>query len=110
VPLAPPDVPEDSRVVVMEVAIHLRELADRPIRDRHDVAAVRLKMQLCDDAVLAALEPDDHRRYRDVVAVSPRRHRPDGRSWACRPGVGTDAAHVRVALHRRVILLRSLTR
>jgi hypothetical protein len=77
------------------------------VADRHDLASVWLSVQLCDEAVLDALDPEARQRYQSVVAVLPRR-RPPARSWACRPGLGTDAAHLRVALHRRLVILRGL--
>ena len=64
-----------------------------------------MEVRLCDSAVLDSLPMTARQRYQSVL-TRPQRRAPVSRGWSTRPGVGTGAAHLRVALHRRLIVLR----
>ena len=99
------DFPEDQRIVVAEVVVHLREVGRRQILDGRGLADAWMQVHHCDSAVLDALEPAAHHEYRSIVAGPCRRELPArGRSNGSAVRVG--AAHLRVAVHRRLMVLQ----
>ncbi len=98
--------PEDQRVLAIELLVHLRELRSREIVDARQLAEVWLQVRQCDSAALDVLEPDARSHYLAIVEV-PRRPRSPLRQWD-RSAVRVGAAHLRVALHRRLMVLESV--
>jgi hypothetical protein len=103
---APDPHPEDQRVVAVELLVHLRELRSREIVDPRQLAEVWLQLRHCDSAALDSLEPTARDHYLSIVEV-PRRPRPPLRQWD-RAALRIGAAHLRVALHRRLMVLESV--
>ena len=96
----------DQRVVVPELLVHLRELCSREIVDARQLTEVWLQVRQCDSAALDSLETADRRHYLSIVQV-PRRPQVPPRTWD-RATVRIGAAHLRVALHRRLMVLQSV--
>jgi hypothetical protein len=97
---------EDQRVLVPELLVHLRELRSREIIDAHQLTDVWLQVWRCDSAALDSLESADRRHYLSIVQV-PRRPQVSPRTWD-RATVRIGTAHLRVALHRRLMVLQSV--
>lgn len=97
---------EDHRVVAIELLVHLRELRSREIVDARQIADVWLQVRQCDSAALAALDATARNHYLRIAEV-PRRPRSPVRQWD-RAAVRVGASHLRVALHRRLMLLESV--
>ena len=99
------DRPDDERIVLAEVVVHLREIDCRSIDDQQRLAAAWLRVHRCDAAVLDVLDPAARRAYRGRRRRPPRgrrRRSTPGRSGPrCRAG----SAHLHVAVHRRLMLL-----
>jgi hypothetical protein len=103
---APDPFPEDHRVVAVELLVHLRELRSRDIVDTRQLTDVWLQLRRCDSAALDSLEPGFRGHYLSIVEV-PRRPPPVVRQRD-RAAVRLGAAHLRVALHRRLMVLESV--
>jgi hypothetical protein len=103
---APDPHPEHQRVAVVELLVHLRELRSREIVDSRQLNDVWLQLRRCDSAALDTLESTHRNHYLFIVEV-PRRPRPPERQWD-RPALRLGAAHLRVALHRRLMVLESV--
>jgi hypothetical protein len=98
------DRPDDERIVLAEVVVHLREIDCRSIDDQRQLAAAWLQVHRSDAAVLDVLEPAARQAYQDVVDA-PRRNGVLGRTWSVGSALRTGSAHLHVAVHRRLMLL-----
>ena len=92
--------------MVVELLVHLRELRSREIVDTRQLNDVWLQLRHCDSAALDALEPPRRDHYLSIVEV-PRRPRPPVHRWD-RASLRLGASHLRVALHRRLMVLESV--
>ena len=98
--------PDDQRVVAVELLVHLRELRSRETVDARQLAEVWLQVRQCDSAALDSLDVTARTHYLSIVEV-PRRLCPPVRQWDG-AAVRLGAAHLRVALHRRLMVLESV--
>ena len=101
------DFPEDHRIVVAEVVVHLLEIDHRQIVDAGQLAEAWMQVHHCDSAVLETLEPMAGQEYRSIVDGPRRRTRP-ARGWSSRSSIRAGVAHLRVAVHRRLMVLQSV--
>jgi len=101
------DFPEDHRVVVAEVVVHLQEIDHRRIVDAGQLADAWMQLHHCDSAVLEALEPIAGQDYRSIVDGPRRRARP-ARGWSSGSSIRAGVAHLRVAVHRRLMVLQAV--
>jgi len=102
----PDPFPEDHGVVAVEVLVHLREIRGRQIVDSRQLTDAWLQLRQCDTAVLDALEAPARALYLTIVEV-PRRPRPPI-PLRDRAALRLAACHLRVALHRRLMVLESV--
>jgi len=101
------DFPEDHRIVVAEVVVHLQEIDHRRIVDAGQLAEAWMQVHHCDSAALEVMEPSAGQEYRSIVDGPRRRTRPD-RSWSSGSSIRAGVAHLRVAVHRRLMVLQSV--
>jgi hypothetical protein len=97
--------PEDSDIVVSEVLLHLLELDARRFDEPADLALVWAEVHRCDDDVLEALDAGDRMSYQ--ASIDRTRPEPSYRSRR-EPNLRERVAHLHLALHRRLVLLRDL--
>jgi len=95
--------PEDERIVVAEVMVHLEQLDRRPVADVGDLAEAWMEVHQCDRAVVDSLDPAAREAYLEVV--HGRRVRLRSSPWLDRGSLRTGVAHLRVCLHRRLMVL-----
>jgi hypothetical protein len=107
-PAPVPSAPEDQRIVAVELLVHLTELASRDLVDLRQVDELWLQVRRCDAAALDSFDPALRSRYLAIVEVRrrPRGGRPATASERAR--LRAEAAHARVALHRRLMLLHEV--
>ena len=91
--------------MVVELLVHLRELRSREIVDTRQLNDVWLQLRHCDSAALDALEPPTrplplHRRGAPPATATG--------APADRASLRLGASHLRVALHRRLMVLESV--
>jgi hypothetical protein len=98
------DHPDDERIVLAEVVVHLREIDRRSIDDQQRLAAAWLQVHRCDAAVLDVLEPAARQAYQAVVD-GPHRGGAIARAWSVGSALRAGSAHLHVAVHRRLMLL-----
>ena len=101
------DFPEDHRIVVAEVVVHLQEIDHRRIVDAGQLAAAWMQVHHYDSSVLETLEPMAGQEYRSIVDGPRRRTRP-ARGWSSGSSIRAGMAHLRVAVHRRLMVLQSV--
>lgn len=99
------DFPEDQRIVVAEVVVHLREIGRRQILDARQMADAWMQVHHCDSAVLDVLEPTARHQFQAIVEGPCRPARP-ARGWSMGPAIRMGMAHLRVAVHRRLMVLQ----
>jgi hypothetical protein len=94
---------EDQRVASTEISAHLEQLASIEIVDRRQLTEVWLEIRRCDTAALDALEGELREAYLPIVQE---RRRPYPTEDLSSPrALMTATAQLRVAIHRRVMLL-----
>jgi hypothetical protein len=104
------DHPDDERIVLAEVVVHLREIDHRRIADQAGLAEAWLQVHRCDGAVLDALDPLNRQHYQCIVD-GPRTGRSTSRparAWLAASTLRTGVAHLNVAVHRRLMLLQAV--
>ena len=100
---------DDPRVVAAEVAADLHEVDQLRILDARGLAAAWMRVHHCDAAVLDSLDPASREHYQAIAA----RRRPRAERtprWTDRSAVRAGVAHLKVAVHRRLIVLDPVVR
>jgi hypothetical protein len=94
---------EDQRVACTEISAHLEQLAAIRIVDRRQLTEVWLQIRHCDSAALDALEGELREAYLPIVQERRRPHPTEDLRSPRELMVAT--ARMRVAIHRRVMVL-----
>jgi hypothetical protein len=100
---------DDPRVVVVEVAADLHEIDQLRILDARGLAGAWMRVHHCDAAVLGSLDHASREHYQAIAA----RRRPRAERtprWSDRNAVRAGVAHLKVAVHRRLIVLDPVVR
>ena len=97
---------DHAQVVLFEVVAHLLELDERPIEGPLELTDAWAELHACDDEVLGVLDPGDRRAYQIVVDTS--RARPRAQRTTSGPIVEVRATRLRLAIRRRLLVLRDL--
>jgi hypothetical protein len=105
---APGPSTEDHRVVVTELVVHLGELGCRDVVDARQLSQLWLQVRQCDSAALDSLGCEARQAYLSIV-TEPRRP-PTRARVPERAALRRGQANLRVAIHRRIMMLHLVAR